>query len=134
MTDDTHALQRMLADPKCKIGFLPKGYFAVTRTLTLPPGFSLVGVGRIYSNIVAHASVANILTPGAKPWPLLETASPAAVAAAAAAAASAGADVGAGDEIVGGASTNTIGMLSVLVWHHINTTYAVHFQSPTVWR
>eukprot|EP00729_Bicosta_minor_P006211 gene6211-27391_t len=74
VTDDTAALNKMLSDPKCAIAVLHKGYFAVTSTVLLPEGTALVGVGRIYSNIVPHGSVnPTIPVGGAAPWPLLMT-------------------------------------------------------------
>ena len=76
----------------------------------LRPGQALLGVSRIYSNIVPHASVPHTIEPGSTPIPLLQTSS--------------GATDGA-----------TIGMLSVMVWRHMNSTYAVSFRAgQTLWR
>ena len=73
-TDDTAALQKALSDPGCATVFLPKGYYAVTKTLQLPTAGSVVGVSRIYSNIVSHASVSPLVSPENPAWPLVETA------------------------------------------------------------
>lgn len=74
-----------------------------------------MGAGRIYSNLVVHPSVPPTIPYGEKePWPLVETA-----------------DDRQGPEIGGG---NTIAFLSVIIWHHVNASYAVHFRGETVWR
>ena len=110
-TDDTAALQAMLDDPKCStLATLDKGYYAVSKTLQMRPGQALLGVSRIYSNIVPHASVPHTIEPGSKPMPLLQTSS-------------------------GATDSATIGMLSVMVWRHINSSFAVSFQAgKTLWR
>ena len=116
VTDDTKALQAMLDDPACSHCFLPKGYYALSSTLTMRPGQSLFGTARLLSNLVVHASAKATVAEGEAPWPLLETADGAATAGATA------------------AGPNTIALLSLIVWHHVNATYAVHFRGATVWR
>lgn len=132
VTDDTAALNKMLSDPKCAIAVLHKGYFAVTSTVLLPEGTALVGVGRIYSNIVPHGSVnPTIPVGGAAPWPLLMTVPSTTNTVAAATAAAA-----VTRNTPARSSTNTVvSALSVIVWKHVNSTYAVHWTVPDgVWR
>lgn len=106
VSDDTKALQAMLGNASCQICVLSKGYYAVSSTITVPTGKALVGVARIYSNIVPHLSVTPI--DATKPaWPLLETR---------------GANV-------------TVAALSVLSWKHMNTTFALRWGAESgVWR
>ena len=110
LSDDTISLQKMLDDSKCQIATLDKGYYAVSKTLTMRAGQKLLGVSRIYSNIVAHSSVPHTITAGQKPMALLQTSE-------------------------GSADSATIGMLSVMGWRHMNSTYAVNFRAgKTQWR
>lgn len=89
---------------------LIEGYYALSKTLQMKPGQTLLGVSRIYSNLVPHSSVKFTIQPGEKPMPLLRTA-------------------------IGAADRATIGMLSVLVWRHMNSTSAVSFEAGnTLWR
>ena len=113
-TDDTAALRAVLADAACGAVFLPKGYYALSATLTLRPGQALLGAGRIFSNLVPHASVRALRRDDEPAWPLLQTADGAAAAP--------------------GAAPNVVAGLSLLVWHHVNATFAVHFRGATVWR
>ena len=69
---------------------MTEGYYALSKTLQMKPGQTLLGVSRIYSNLVPHSSVKFTIQPGEKPMPLLRTAT-------------------------GAADRATIGMLSVLV-------------------
>jgi hypothetical protein len=110
-TDDTAALQRALDDPACAAGvFLPKGYYAVSKTLRLPSAAVLVGASRIYTNIVPHASIAPHVATSTDAWPLVATAS-------------------------GPKSSATIYALSIIVWHHVNSTFALEWQCSTgYWR
>eukprot|EP00040_Diaphanoeca_grandis_P014749 m.74928 g.74928 ORF g.74928 m.74928 type:complete len:873 (-) comp24718_c0_seq2:61-2679(-) len=104
-TDDTHAIQTALDHANCTSGvFFPKGYFAVTATLQLPTNAVLLGVSRIYSNIVPHKSVVSYAAPQTPPWPLVQTGS-------------------------GAESSTTVCALSVLVWHHLNSTFAIKWKS-----
>ena len=94
----------------CGAVCLTEGYYALSKTLQMKPGQALLGVSRIYSNLVPHSSVKFTIQPGEKPMPLLRTAT-------------------------GAADKATIGMLSVLVWRHMNSTSAVSFEAGnTLWR
>jgi len=104
ITDDTEALRRMLNSSKCKVFVIPKGYFSISSTLDLPESVALVGVGRIYSNIVPHPSVAPLRTKSQEPWPLLRTSSC-------------------------DSCSTTISAMSIILWRHINASYALHWQS-----
>lgn len=110
-TDDTAAVQKALDDPACSTGiFLPKGYYAVSKTLTLPKNAVVVGASRIYSNIVPHASVAPYVNQSTNAWPLVATSA-------------------------GQGTSTTIYALSVIVWHHFNSTFAVQWQCENgYWR
>jgi hypothetical protein len=115
-TDDTASLQEAMDDTRCAVVFLPKGYYAVTKTLQMRPNTSLIGVSRLLSNIVPHSSVAPHVFEAARPrprssavtkktpngrlsraagaaWPLLQTAA-------------------------GATDASTVAWLSVIVWHH----------------
>ena len=111
-TDDTAAVQKALSDPACFTTgvFFPKGYFSVTQTLQLSTTGKLIGASRIYSNIVPHPSIERLATASKPAWPLVETAA-------------------------GPGSSATFVGLSILVWHHVNATFALHWQAKTgVWR
>lgn len=95
----------------------------VSKTLQLHPNQSIVGAGRLFSSIVPHKSVPPTCSmdndlnlprprrgllvgpPGVGcAWPLVQTA-------------------------LGADDVTAVAFLSVLVWHHYNSTYAVHWQS-----
>merc|ERR1711937_841384 len=104
LTDDTAALQKMLDDPVCKVAVIPKGYFSISSTIVLPSDVALVGVGMMYSNIVPHPATESSRLASSKPWPLLRTATDT-------------------------KSTATVSALSLLVWRHVNATYALNWQA-----
>ena len=59
---------------ECSVSVLGKGYYSISAPLQLRPNATLVGVGRLYSNLVPHPDVPPVLQPGKEPWPLLRTA------------------------------------------------------------
>jgi hypothetical protein len=129
ITDDTAAIQAMLRDPNCTIGVLGKGYFSVSSTLDIPAGFALLGVGRVFTNIVPHASVDT--QSGADPWPLVRTtdtprAGPRAHPLDSRTKTSLNEDR---DELT------VVSGLSLLVWRHLNRTFACEWLAANgIWR
>ena len=76
-----------------------------------------------------HSSVKATIATGHQPWPLVQTADDTLTTSHTQA--SRGGKAQLSQEASG---PNTIAFLSVIVWKHINATYAVHFRGATTWR
>eukprot|EP01065_Artemidia_motanka_P007731 TRINITY_DN13864_c0_g1_i2.p1 TRINITY_DN13864_c0_g1~~TRINITY_DN13864_c0_g1_i2.p1 ORF type:complete len:626 (+),score=136.33 TRINITY_DN13864_c0_g1_i2:68-1945(+) len=103
-TDDTASITAMLRDPKCNVCFLHKGYFSVKSTLDLACNQTLVGVSRMYTHIVPHPDVRRTVPAGEAAWPVVRTCS-------------------------GVADETTVSKLSVVVWRHMNSSYALNWRA-----
>lgn len=71
-TDDTAALQRAIDEHE--IVFLPRGFYAVSKTLRLRPETKLIGVNAAYSLIVPRSGPGSDFSDPSNPRPVLQTA------------------------------------------------------------
>ena len=84
-----------------------------------------INCGHPFSMAFVHSSAKATIAKGEAPWPLIQTADDAVVASDARTAPGTSPDDHLGEE---GTGPNTIAFLSVVVWKHVNASYAVHFR------